>query len=180
MKLTVQGRMHEQLQAFPSEHFYLGNLTVMDDSQRVPIQQFHSKSPLNATGSASIRAILGQHRLVFIPTPAIDTHRSLPILNTMRISPSKAHALEATRVVKLVELIADEYGTDFTRKTVGVITPWRAQTSLIKSLVTQCLGQRSENVTVDTIERFQGSTRDIIVVSFCINRSQQLQAVPKR
>nr|CCE69485.1 TPA: DNA helicase related protein [Pyrococcus abyssi GE5] len=61
---------------------------------------------------------------------------------------SKVNELEAGIVKEIVEALN---GVD-----VGVVVPYRAQKRLIRSLV---------NVQVDTVERFQGGERDIIIVS---------------
>jgi len=33
------------------------------------------------------------------------------------------------------------------------------------------------NITIDTVERYQGGSRDIIVMSFCVNQIHQLQSL---
>lgn len=90
---------------------------------------------------------------------------------------SKVNMVEAARCASLVQTVADEYGSDFKETTVGVITPWRAQAAVIKRLVAEKLGSLAEKVKVDTVERFQGGTCEIIIVSFCINRSDQLDVM---
>ena len=50
------------------------------------------------------------------------------------------------------------------REDVGVIAPFRAQVAEIGSRV-------PDGVTVDTVDRFQGSSREVIVVSFVASGS---------
>jgi DNA replication ATP-dependent helicase Dna2 len=67
-------------------------------------------------------------------------------------------------------LCADE---DFWNRRVGIVTPHRAQQSLvIKRLQTTLGGDPTKNAlirdAVDTVERFQGQQRDTIIVSFAL------------
>ena len=61
---------------------------------------------------------------------------------------------EARRVADLVESFV-EAGVD--REAIGVIAPFRAQVAEIATRT---------NVTVDTVDRFQGSSKEVIIVSF--------------
>ena len=68
--------------------------------------------------------------------------------------------------------------TDFDdSRTLGVITPYRSQIALIKKEI-EALGIPALNrILVDTVERFQGSERDVIIYSCCINSYYQLKFV---
>lgn len=69
---------------------------------------------------------------------------------------------------------SEKYDTDeFWKKGIGVVTPHRAQQSRIVSRLQQLFGHTVNDITVirdavDTVERFQGQERDIIIVSFAL------------
>lgn len=68
---------------------------------------------------------------------------------------------------------------DFFRKAVGVVTPHRAQQGLIVTRLLQVFGatgQLAEAIreSVDTVERFQGQQRDIIIASYTLGDPDQI------
>mgnify|MGYP001485664970 CR=1 FL=1 len=94
--------------------------------------------------------------------------------NSPRATTPKQHRVEAERVRELTMAIYEHYNSGFTADTLGIVTPWRAQVVLIKSLLPESL---REQVLVDTVERFQGSEKDIIIISTALNSPAQLQAL---
>ena len=79
---------------------------------------------------------------------------------------AKANRREAAIVVSLVNNLAALAGDEFNEKTIGVISPFRAQcTEIFNSLDPKI----RPFVTVDTVERFQGSERKIIIYSLAVN-----------
>jgi DNA replication ATP-dependent helicase Dna2 len=60
---------------------------------------------------------------------------------------------------------------------IGIITPYRAQIALIRKCMEVIPDKYSKLITVDTVERYQGGARDIIIISFCINRANQLDSL---
>ena len=83
---------------------------------------------------------------------------------------------EAETVSRLLREIKQRYGKRFGADTVGVVTPWRAQVGVIRAQIEDD-PQLSENVTVDTVERFQGGEKDIILVSMAVFDPVQMQLV---
>jgi len=150
--LSTQGRMHVDIAEFPNQRFYSNKLKPLLDWQENDEQRF------SHTSSSRIEQMLAQARILFIPS--------------QQEQGTKVHRQEAARVNKILNTIARVYGSDLNKETVGVITPYRAQISEISSRLPETL---RELVTVDTVERFQGSERNIIIISFAVNHPKQLQ-----
>ncbi|GMU20605.1 MAG: hypothetical protein AMXMBFR13_07020 [Phycisphaerae bacterium] len=68
---------------------------------------------------------------------------------------------------------------EFWEKAVGVVTPHRAQQGLVVSRLQQLFAstgvdQRAIRNAVDTVERFQGQQRDVIIASFALGDPDQI------
>ena len=71
--------------------------------------------------------------------------------------------------------IKQEYGDRFSYATVGVVTPFRAQIAVIKAMIED--KELKEKVLIDTVERFQGGERDIIIASMAVCNAGQMKMV---
>ncbi len=152
--LTLQYRMHADIARFSSTHFYDGRLLpgTAEQEQALPPDPQPETNPL--------RQALSKARITFLPS--------------RRDPRNKVNDEEARLVADLVQLVAESYGPDFSAdETIGVITPFRAQIANIR----QHLPPHLRNITVDTVERFQGSERDIILISYALKSGVQLQQI---
>ncbi len=152
--LSAQGRMHKDLMSFPNRHFYHGKLKILDKIPR-----------LTADPDWTEDSDFPQERLVFLPVKTSATYNR------------KMNEYEANAAVNLVKMIIrhyDEKDNKITPETIGIITPYRAQISLIKTILEKEVPSYLDIITVDTVERYQGSARDIIIISFCLNHTDQL------
>ncbi|MCC7466426.1 MAG: ATP-dependent helicase [Saprospiraceae bacterium] len=149
--LEYHFRMHADIAAFPNEHFYDSRLRTGLAEQQAPIQWPEQQHPFES---------LFRRRVAFVPSRVENT--------------PKVNDEEATLVAELIAYVHQLYGDRFDpTQTVGVITPFRAQIAKIR----QKLPEQYQAVTIDTVERFQGSERDVIIVSFAVKNALQLRSI---
>lgn len=158
--LVYQGRMHVEIADFPNRYFYDGALKPIESWQEEPLL-------LTSNSSDIYTGLISSRRIAFI-----DCNGSLNSIN------DKVSYKEAETVVELCKAVLQLYEENNkpfdTSKTLGIITPYRNQIALIKHKLYETGISELRNIMVDTVERFQGSQRDIIIMSFCINKPYQL------
>ena len=81
---------------------------------------------------------------------------------------------EASYIVRLVCALAALAATEGRTLDLGIITPFRVQNNRIRDLLP---AELREAITVDTVERFQGSERDIIVYGTTVANAQELESI---
>ncbi len=162
--LTHQGRMHAEVMAFANEFFYEGKLKLIPADWQTEVLNIQTLS----LEEKSLARLLATKRLIFFSTPVSHTDID-----------EKVNEFEALKVVEIVQTIKDLYmynGKDFVpEKTIGVITPYRNQIAKIRHELEKADIADYDRITIDTVERYQGSQRDIIIISFCINNALQLR-----
>ncbi len=161
-KLSYQGRMHEDVMAFPSQHFYNGMLKTLpgenDNAQSVPLDFAY-------VADDSVSKLIASKRVLFFPIEAGELFNS-------KVNEQEAKFV-ATVLKKIIDLYDDnDRSLDLTE--VGIITPYRAQIAQIRRKL-ESLNIPSEALTVDTVERYQGGSRKIIIISLCVNSLNQLE-----
>jgi DNA replication ATP-dependent helicase Dna2 len=141
--LEEQYRMHRDLMAMPSRAFYDEKLRASDSiGAREPLEHHGSGQDVLA------EALDPEHPLVFVDVPSQTTTR--------------ANEEEANAVVCAAARLLG--GTE-RPPSIGVISPYRAQVQLIRHRLADELGEAATSIDVDTVERFQGGERDVILVS---------------
>jgi DNA replication ATP-dependent helicase Dna2 len=150
--LTTHYRMHEDIAALIDAWY--GHQLICGKPAQQASHVF--EGPEDAHGW---HRVLGAARTVLVPSPVEKT--------------GKFHDTEARRIVSLLRYIRATMGSSFHDGTVGVVTPWRTQIGLIRSLIGD--DEDLKAVSIETVERFQGSEKDIILVSFAIYHPGQLE-----
>ena len=88
----------------------------------------------------------------------------------------KTNVHEARLVADWAERIYWEVSENFNpNRTLGIITPYRSQIALIRKELQKKGIPALLNVSVDTVERYQGSEREVVIYSFCVNNKYQLK-----
>ncbi|MDD4727237.1 MAG: AAA domain-containing protein [Dysgonamonadaceae bacterium] len=159
-QLIYQGRMHIDIAAFPSKYFYEENLLPAMDWQSQPLN-------LMDLQNNELDSWVAKNRLMFLSTEKIAEEATS----------NKINHSEAATIVKLVQSIKRVYeqsNKTFCASKVGIIAPYRNQIALIKQKLEEANIPGHDQISVDTVERYQGSQRDIILISFCVNKYYQL------
>lgn len=87
----------------------------------------------------------------------------------------KVNTDEAAIVAQLLYRLRRMFAGGFNpTKSVGVIVPYRNQIAMIRQEVEKLGMKELENVSIDTVERYQGSQRDVIIYSFTVQNTWQL------
>ena len=145
--LRRQGRMHPAIAEFPNSHFY-----YRENLECVPLEHQLDNSIA--------------HRMIFIPSK---------FCKQPNIS-DKVNIEEARIVSRLLYKVYKEHQQEFdVSKTVGVIVPYRNQIAMIRKEIEKLQIPVLEKITIDTVERYQGSQRDFIIYSFTIQNYWQLE-----
>jgi DNA replication ATP-dependent helicase Dna2 len=163
-QLSRQGRMHERIMAFPALHFYQENLHILPESINRHLDQLAALS--TNTPQGELQAELCRDRLVFLSTPA-DHETPDP----------KVNRHEAELMVHLIEGFIALYAdtpSPILPGDIGIITPYRAQIAYIRQELARG-GYEADDFSVDTVERYQGSAKRIILMSLCANDGSQLE-----
>ncbi len=171
-QLSHQGRMHEDIMAFPAAHFYHGRLNILPEeiahsqTQRLPLNL--SSLPAVANEAAPLSTTLSQRRFVFLPSDR-DVDSPDP----------KVNSHEANVMVELVRTFTELYRTTdrpIQPDDIGIITPYRAQIAHIRRALRQARLDPN-HFQVDTVERYQGGAKRIVLISLCTNEDRQIETL---
>lgn len=147
--LTHQGRMHIDIADFPNRAFYGGRL------QPVPL-------PHQLASADS-------QRLTFIPSERPQHAPS-----------DKVNPVEADLIARIVADVYHAASSFDPSRTIGVIVPYRNQIQAVRQAIAAHVSDAAPDhplhrITIDTVERYQGSQREVIVYGFTIQRPYQLR-----
>jgi len=148
-RLTEQARMHHIVAQFPGTRFYGREFGTLHAWQRNdPALLPYEQLP------SFLR-----HRLVFVDTSP-ELHQGY------NVGEARLVAACTTALATVLDPLPSN--------TLGIIAPFRKQ---IRTIIEQLPEALRAQVTVDTVERFQGSQRDHIIISCAINQPSDLRLI---
>lgn len=160
--LHKQGRMHPAIAEFPNQTFY-----YREQLESVPLPHQLEETPYETglTPQDTIDQLLLERRMVFIPAEAPDH-----LTCSDKTNPNEARIV-ATLLDHIYRLTESRFDPN---RTVGVIVPYRNQIAMIRKEIARLQPPALQDISIDTVERYQGSQRDIIIYSFTIQNFSQL------
>ncbi len=155
--LNHQGRMHPEIAIFPNEFFY-----AKEQLQTVPLpHQLETMLDYREPSEDELDDILKQHRVLYLPTEEDSSEA------------------EAKQVADLLRRVYRQIGEEHfdADHTVGVIVTYRYQIAQIRRAITKLGILPLLDISIDTVERYQGSQRDVIIYSFGVRDESDLDFV---
>lgn len=161
--LHKQGRMHPEIAAFPNHTFYHN-----EQLECVPLPHQEEVLPYadcSYTPEDALDHLLLSRRMIFVATKG----------DGEECGNDKTNRNEARIVAAALERIYRISGSRFNpHQTVGVIVPYRNQIAMIRKETARLGIPALQEISIDTVERYQGSQRDMIIYSFTISNLSQL------
>ncbi len=163
-QLTRQGRMHGMLADYINTAFYGGSLQNL--GQLPPTADWQVLSNVWAerpSDCSDLEHLMCDKSFVFVDTPVDLSDKAF-----------RTNLHEAEAVVdclkSLIRLQLCKQNTLYPKQ-IGIITPYRAQIARLRHAIAGSdLPNEWTDVTIDTVERYQGSTYDFILLSTCANQ----------
>ncbi len=167
-QLSHQGRMHQEIMDFPNRFFYDNTLKILPESVPSRVRQLEHSPFKEEMSEEDFERQLCQRRTLFFDTPIDESS-----------STAKTNQYEAERIGQLVvgyQKLYQKLGKTLHPESIGIITPYRAQIATIRAVLEKAQ-LKPETVTIDTVERYQGGARDVILISLCTNSPHQMETL---
>ena len=160
--LTHQGRMHVDINNYVSHAYYADQLSIVP----LPHQQQPLPWTVNGLSDPLMSRLATQHMVAF------DVSNLHPSINN-KTNESEAKFC-ALLVASLHQLYLRSHLPWQPRTGIGIIVPFRGQITLVRHHLHQLSIPQADEITIDTVERYQGSQRDVILFSTVVRQPYQV------
>ena len=170
--LQYQGRMHPDIAAFPNELFY-----KQEQLQSVPLShQLETALDYPEPSEDALDDELKHHRVLFIPSNSeLSSQRHTLKERTFNFQLSTFNS-EPVIVADLLRRLYRQIGSEHfdAARSIGVIVTYRQQIAMIRRELAKLEIPALQDISIDTVERYQGSQRDVIIYSLGVENDEQL------
>ncbi|MBP5458121.1 MAG: AAA family ATPase [Paludibacteraceae bacterium] len=163
--LNRQGRMHPDISDYINREYYAQMLT--------PVPLPHQEKELffdelkEKTYDDPLQQALIHHRLLYFHVSASEEDSTDNV--------NRAEAKLILEILQKTRSLYQEAGKTFNANTsIGIIVPYRAQIATIRQELERSEMADLRGITIDTVERYQGSEREIIIYGTTIRTHSQL------
>lgn len=171
--LTRHGRMHPDVADFCNRHFYGNTLR----SLALPHQTAELGLAPGQQQKDQLTQLVATRRTLFI-----NSHTETPVVSDDEQDKVNAHEADliADLVIKILQVRKIAKKEIKAESTLGIVVPYRSQIAAIRSRLIGIagngeMGEMAKHMTIDTVERLQGSERDIIIYGFTVTKASQLE-----
>lgn len=162
--LHRQGRMHPALSEFVNRRYYGNRLDI------VPLPHQQDELEWKVFPQDPWHTFIAQTRMGFfhvVPDEAQENEKS-----------NRKEAETVSRILQSVKHLYEMNGMEpDLPKHIGIIVPFRAQIAMIRATLAHHGITEANEITIDTVERYQGSQRDIILFSTTVSQFHQLSTL---
>ena len=158
--LDSQGRMHPDIADFASNTFYDGLLR--------PVGLSHQQEQLPFGVYTEDERFVATTRFGFVDVPLPPVGKRSPKTNAGEAD------LIAETVVQLIHLAAENNLSFDLSRQLGIIVPFRRQIMTVRQAMYAAGISEAGEVLIDTVERYQGSQRDVVLYGTTITSETEL------
>lgn len=163
--LKRQGRMHPVISEFVNDEFYQSMLTSVPLRHQIHTLFYRKIAEEQLTDR--LYHLLYSHRMLCFHLPA-----------KMDNSSDMVNEEEACLIAQIAGHVKHLYEMDGRRfdasQSVGVIVPYRSQIAMVRKELEKMDENELSDISIDTVERYQGSERDVIIYGTTIKKQYQL------
>ena len=157
-------RSNHDINFWPNQRFYENQLNSINAKKRLSISLPPSKPanwPAELIWDDSYLKILDPELPIVVITYPSQT---FTVFN-----PFEAQIISALTCLYRISLNTSTSDSQFYETKLGIVTPHRAQRSNIQNLLMKYSGiNANSSIVVDTVDRFQGQERDLIMASYTV------------
>ena len=161
-QLNKQGRMHSDVSSFINPTYYASMLENVPTPHQKQ-QSFYAVNPLDDPLSSLLRA----HRMLCFHVESRSDETS-----------DNINTEEAKLIAKIAKTTYDLFVINNKvfdpSHSLGVIVPYRSQIAMVRKSLENIGNDDLRKISIDTVERYQGSERDVIIYGTTVKKSYQL------